>query len=107
MLIQPRQQLLDVWRSTARQSFSDGAWRFGGRDGSNSISDAEQLLCLLGPATEIPLFRVDNPDTTERDVVEALRPLGDEILAPQRLITALIEHIQRYTAEDGTPVFSG
>jgi len=107
MQIQPRQQLLDVWRATARLSYADGAWRFGGRDGANSISDAEQLLCLMGPATEIPIFRLDNPDAANRDVLDALGALGDDIQVPQRLVEALTSYIKQYTLPDGTPSFAG
>ena len=76
MQIQPRQQLLDVWRATARLSYPDSSWHFGGREGANSISDAEQLLCILAPATEIPLFRLDNPDVANRDVLDSLAQRG-------------------------------
>ncbi|MEU4217785.1 SCO2524 family protein [Actinoplanes sp. NPDC026623] len=107
MQIQPRQQLLDVWRTTARLSYVDGSWRFGGRDGTNSISDAEQLLCLMAPAAEIPLFRLDNPDAANRDVLDALDALGDDIQVPQRLLEALTSYIKRYTGPDGTPSFAG
>lgn len=31
-------------------------WVWGGREGSSSISDAEQLLCLLLPVHEIDTF---------------------------------------------------
>jgi len=107
MQIQPRQQLLDIWRRTARVSYHDGTWFPGGRDGSNSISDAEQLLCVMSPATELSLFRLDQPDTAGRDVLDALRPLGDDIQVPQRLLNALTLYIDRYTAPDGTPMFAG
>src|SRR3954453_4408144 len=107
MQIQPRQQLLDVWRAPARLSYADGSWGFGGRDGASSISDAEQLLCLMAPATEIPIFRLDNPDAANRDVLDALGALGDDIQVPQRLMEALTDYIKRYTSPDGTPSFSG
>jgi hypothetical protein len=107
MQIQPRQQLLDVWRSTVRLSYPDGRWHFGGRDGANSISDAEQLLCIMAPATEVPLFRLDDPDAANRDVLDALSVLGDDIQVPQRLISALREYLDRYTAPNGTPLFAG
>ena len=107
MQIQPRQQLLDAWRATARLSYPDSAWRFGGRDGANSISDAEQLLCLMAPATEVPIFRLDKPDAAASDVIAALGVLGDDIQVPQRLIMALTDYLVRYTAPDGTPIFSG
>ncbi|MET8152144.1 SCO2524 family protein [Actinoplanes sp. NPDC049668] len=107
MQIQPRQQLLDIWRTTARLSYIDGSWQFGGRDGANSISDAEQLLVLMAPATELPIFRLDNPDAANRDVLDALGVLGDDIQVPQRLLEALTGYIKRYTAPDGTPSFAG
>ncbi|GID91880.1 SCO2524 family protein [Amorphoplanes digitatis] len=107
MQIQPRQQLLDIWRTTARLSYVDGSWQFGGRDGANSISDAEQLLVLMAPATELPIFRLDNPDAANRDVLDALGVLGDDIQVPQRLLEALTGYIKRYTAPDGTPSFAG
>src|SRR5882724_10307482 len=107
MQIQPRQQLLDIWQATARVSYLDGEWRPGGRDGGNSISDAEQLLCIMAPATEIPLFRLDRPDAVAGDVLEKLHGLGDNRQIPQRLIRALTDYIERYTAPDGTPIFSG
>ena len=107
MQIQPRQQLLDIWRSTARVSYRDGAWQPGGRSGNNSISDAEQLLCIMAPATEIPLFRLDRPDAVAGDVLETLKGLGDNLQIPQRLLHALTDYIERYTAPDGTPLFSG
>jgi len=107
MQLKPRQQILDVWRHTARVSYHDGQWLPGGRDGSNSISDAEQLLCVMAPATELALFRLDQPDSAARDVLDTLRPLGDDIQVPQRLMQALTLYIDRYTAPDGTPRFSG
>lgn len=107
MLIEPRQQLLEVWRSVARLSYLDDTWRFGGRDGANSISDAEQLLCIMTPATEVPLFRLDNPDIANRDVLDALDVLGTHVQVPQRLVTALLAYLDRYTDEDGTPIFAG
>ncbi|HWS39373.1 MAG TPA: hypothetical protein VN408_42345, partial [Actinoplanes sp.] len=107
MQIQPRQQILDIWRATARVSLDDGKWTPRGRNGGNSISDAEQLLCLMSPATEIPLFRLDRPDAVDDDVVDALRVVGDNLQIPQRLLAALSSYVDRYSDADGTPVFSG
>ncbi|MBU2669351.1 hypothetical protein KOI35_38150 [Actinoplanes bogorensis] len=107
MQIQPRQQLLEIWRATARVSYHDSQWVPGGRNGSNSISDAEQLLCIMAPATEIPLFRLDRPDAIANDVLDTLKPIGDNLQIPQRLLKALQAYLDRYTDADGTPVFSG
>jgi hypothetical protein len=106
MRIRPRQQLLDVWRATAQASFRDGKWMAGGRDGSNSISDAEQLLCIMYPMTELPSFQLAIPDETTEDILEALRVLGDGLDIPQLLIRALIEYMERYTDGSGSPIFS-
>ncbi len=107
MKIQPRQQLLQIWRATARASFQDRKWVWGGRYRSNSIGDAEQLLCIMFPATELPEFRLDSPDGTTEDILDALHVLGDSIEIPQLLIKVLTEYMEEYTDEAGAPIFSG
>ncbi len=107
MQIQPRQQILDIWRATARVSLDGDEWFPGGREGGNSISDAEQLLCVMSPATEIPLFHLNRPDSVADDVLEALREVGDNLRIPQRLMQGLARYLERYTDSSGTPVFSG
>lgn len=107
MQIQPREHTLKVWESVAKYSHRDGHWCWGGRKGRNSISDAEQLLCLLYPATEVGDFRLDKPDATTDDVLKVLRPLGGRIEIPKLLIEAIGDYLSTYTADDGTPIFSG
>ncbi|MGN9912496.1 SCO2524 family protein [Phytohabitans sp. LJ34] len=107
MRMQPRQQLLEVWRATARSSLQDGKWTWGGRDRANSISDAEQLLCLMTPATSVESFGIDQPNATDDDVATALRLLGDPVEVPQRLVRVLTDYMERYTDPAGTPIFSG
>lgn len=101
----------------------DGVWHWGGRRGANSIADAEQLLCLLYPATEIPSLSLDRPDDMAEDVLSALfgltrRPSGEaagewllEPSGPQAVLgeamVGLIEsYHDNYTEPDGTPNFS-
>ncbi|MBO4205173.1 SCO2524 family protein [Micromonospora echinofusca] len=107
MRIQPRQQLLEIWAATVRASWRDDRWHWGGRDGSNSISDAEQLLCLLLPATRVPTFKIDNPNESASEMIRVLRPLGNATQIPRVLIRVLTEYFTKYTDESGTPVFSG
>jgi hypothetical protein len=107
MRIRPRQQLLEIWRATAQASFQDRKWTRGGRDRTNSISDAEQLLCIMFPATELASFRLDKPDETAEDILKALRVLGDSIEIPILLIRGLTEYMEQYTDDSGVPVFSG
>ncbi|HEY9390623.1 MAG TPA: SCO2524 family protein [Mycobacteriales bacterium] len=107
MKLQPRQQLLGIWRAIAHTCYQDGGWVWGGRDPSNSISDAEQLLCLMSPATGVRAFRLDRPDETGEDVLGALRNLGDSVEIPRLLIRVLTEYMERYTDESGRPTFSG
>jgi hypothetical protein len=107
MKIQPRQQLLEIWRAASRKSFQNGEWVWGGRHENSSISDAEQLLCFMLPATETLRFRLDRPDETDIDVKATLRTLGDAAAIPRRLIHALSEYMQNYTDKDGAPTFPG
>jgi hypothetical protein len=107
MRTQPRQQLLEIWAATVRASWKDGRWTWGGRDGSNSISDAEQLLCLLLPATKVDAFNFDRPDETADEMIKVLRPLGTATQIPLVLVQILTEYYQRYSDQSGTPIFSG
>lgn len=107
MRIHPRQHILEVWRSVVNASFQDGTWVWGGQDESNSINDAEQLLCLLYPAIEITSLCLDRPDVIASDVLKTLRPLGDSVRIPQLIISALDDYITKYTNEQGEPVFAG
>ncbi|CAL9568718.1 SCO2524 family protein [Streptomyces sp. Tu 3180] len=107
MQIKPRQHLLDVWRAAARQMFDDGKLVWGDTDGLSSVADAERLLCLLYPATEVPAFRLDQPDTTERDVLRALERVGSRLEIPPNLITALTQFMRTYTGPDDSPTFAG
>ncbi|KAA9380743.1 hypothetical protein F5972_06460 [Microbispora cellulosiformans] len=107
MKLQPRQQLLEFWEAAVRASYRDGVWTWGGRDGSNSISDAEQLLCFVYPASELPGFRLDTPDETGDDVLAALAVLGDSVEIPKLLLKVIGQYLRTYTAEDGRPIFSG
>jgi hypothetical protein len=106
MEIQTRRQILEIWRSTVDYSFQDGTWRWGGRNGRNSISDAEQLLTILYPATAVESLKVDSVDQTADDVQDYLRALGNALDIPRRLVGFISEYMRTYTA-DGTPDFSG
>jgi hypothetical protein len=91
-----------------RTSFQDGKWVWGGgQHESNSISDAEQLLCLLYPATELPNLALGLPDAMADDVAKALECLGGASAIPQRLIDVLENYIKRYTDKQGEPIFTG
>src|SRR6478735_6827525 len=107
MQIKPRQHLLDIWQAMARHSFDDGKLVRGDTDGLSSVADAERLLCLLYPATEVPAFRLDQPDTTERDVLRALDRVGSRLEIPPNLIAALTQFMRTHTGTDDSPTFSG
>lgn len=104
--IEPRQQLLETWKATVQSSWREGKWHWGGRDASNSISDAEQLLCILLPATQVPAFALDRPNATPDSMLEALAPLGNEKTIPLNLIRIAAQYFENYS-EDGRPFFSG
>lgn len=107
MRIQPRQQILEVWKAISSYTQRNKEWTWGGRDGRNSISDAEQLLSLLYPATEAVYFRLNDPDSTTEDVLDALAKTGDSIEIPRILINAISDYMDTYTGADGTPIFPG
>ncbi|MGI5219500.1 SCO2524 family protein [Nocardia sp. CA-290969] len=106
MRIRPRQQLLDLWQAVLACSYRDETWIWGGRDGSNSISDAEQLLCLLYPATELGTFAVDQPNDMATDTRLALEPFGEETRIGGVLVGLLEDYLQRYTGPGGEPLFA-
>ncbi|MGV9555063.1 SCO2524 family protein [Streptomyces sp. NPDC003401] len=106
MQIKPRQNLLEVWQAVARHSFDDGAWEWGESGGLSSVADAERLLCLLYPATEITAFRLDDPDTTQRDVERSLRTAGDSSEIPENLVKVLADFMEKHRGEEN-PTFSG
>ncbi|PBC63774.1 hypothetical protein BKI49_11515 [Streptomyces sp. Tue6028] len=107
MRIKPRQHLLDIWRATARNSFDGGEWSWGTWGGLSSVADAERLLCLMYPATEIPGFRLDTPDLTQDDVERALGGAGGRTEIPAILIRAVADFMSAHTGADGRPTFAG
>ncbi|MEU4657242.1 SCO2524 family protein [Streptomyces sp. NPDC023723] len=107
MQIKPRQHLLDVWRAVARYSFDNGKYLSGETGGLSSVADAERLLCLLYPATEVPAFRLDQPDTTDREVLRVLEDVGGRLDIPSNLITALTQYMRTHTGPDDSPTFAG
>jgi hypothetical protein len=106
MEIQTRRHILEIWRSTVEHCYLKGKWRWGGRSGRNSISDAEQLLTILYPATIIESLNIDSVDETADDVLEHLRGLGNAMDIPRQLIKFIAEYMSTYLV-DGTPDFSG
>ncbi|MFB7720528.1 SCO2524 family protein [Nocardia sp. NPDC056100] len=108
MRIRPRQQLLDLWRSHLETSYRDGVWVWGGRDGSNSICDAEQLMCLLYPATELSSFALD-PEriATADDVAAVVSVLGEDLRIGEFLVEVIEQFFDRYTDAEGEPIFAG
>src|SRR5215469_12830727 len=106
MEIQTRRQILEIWRATVDYSYRRGDWGWGGRSGRNSISDAEQLLTILYPATAIESLKVDSIDQTADDVLDYLRSLGNAEDIPRLLIRFISAYMRTYLV-DGTPDFSG
>jgi len=106
MEIKPRQHLLDIWQAIARHSFDGGEWAWGKWGGQSSVADAERLLCLLYPATELPSFRLDDPDTTQTDVQQSLKRAGGRLEIPASLVMAAVEFMRIHT-DDKRPTFAG
>ena len=106
MEIQTRRHILEIWRSTIEYCYRKGQWRWGGRSGRNSISDAEQLLTILYPATTIESLNLDSVDETADDVLDYLHSLGNAMDIPRQLVKFITEYMRDYLV-DGTPDFSG
>jgi hypothetical protein len=103
--IQPRYAILELWRSVARRSYRQGRWYWSDAVEPNSISDAEQLLCVLYPATNRPQLRLEEPNSIPHDVLDVLRAMGDSVQIPRALIGAVEDFLERHTHPDGTPEF--
>jgi hypothetical protein len=104
--IQPRAQILNVWKTLISTCYQDGTWQWGGRDGANSISDAEQLLCLLYPATEINVLALDRPDAMAEDVKDTLQAMGGATRIGEVVVRVLEEYIDNHTDPEGEPEFA-
>ncbi|GAA1992551.1 SCO2524 family protein [Kitasatospora viridis] len=100
MRIKPRQQLLEIWEAVSAQLQQD----YPADAPPNCVSEAERLLCLLYPATEVPALRLDLPDETAEDVLAALRKLGDSVEVPRSLLDLTAEYFER-NSESGAPTF--
>ncbi|MEV0647605.1 SCO2524 family protein [Phytomonospora sp. NPDC050363] len=117
MRIQPRQHLLEIWEAVARSSIREkhadertsreGDWVWHGGDADDSVSDTQQLLCLMFPAAELPAFGLATPDETIEPVVRALSPLGTAVQIPRVLTRVLISFLERHSDSEGDPRFSG
>ncbi len=105
--IEPRRRLLEVWSAVGDFALADRKWRWHGRVAPNSISDAEQLLCVLQPATALPVLRLAEPNETSPDARAALRRFGSESQIPRTIIEVLEDYVTRYTTPDGLPSFAG
>jgi hypothetical protein len=112
--MQPRQQLLDIWRAQVAYSWraaEDGGkrkgWHWGGRNQSDAVGDAQQLLCLLYPAQELPELNYADPDATSDAVLEAFSGLGDAVEIPIRIMRLVKDYMEKHVDDEGVPVYSG
>ncbi|GLY70472.1 hypothetical protein Atai01_70910 [Amycolatopsis taiwanensis] len=96
-----------MWRALTATAYPNRKWEWNGRAEPNSVGDAEQLLCLLYPATELSSLALDRPDAMASDVQNTLKDLGDPIRIPQVVIDVIADYVARYTDEDGEPEFGG
>jgi hypothetical protein len=107
MKLQPRQELLSVWKAISKWCGPAQSFRWEDRGGSNSISDAELLLCLLLPPQKLPDIRYDRPDQTQADVYTTLVGFGGPVEIPQRIVGLLGDFLGRYSdPASGLPTFA-
>ena len=105
MPLRPNHEIEQFWRAVARYSFRDGSFVWGSPATGNAISDAEQLLAILFPATSLHRFRLDVPDETVDEVLEPLRLVGDRFTVPRRLLRAQTDYLTRYRDAEQRPIF--
>jgi predicted nucleic acid-binding Zn-ribbon protein len=99
--------LLDIWAAACAHTMRSGKWTWGDAAGSNSVTDACQLLCFLDPATALPELRLEVPGNVTLEAGVALARFGGAAQTPRVLISALEEYLDRYTRPDGSGDFSG
>jgi hypothetical protein len=109
MILQPRQELLSVWKAISKWCGPVQSFKWDDRGGSNSISDAELLLCLLLPPQKLPDIRYDRPDQTKDDVAGALAGFGGPVEIPQRIVGLIGTYLTKYSDPDAqdAPIFAG
>jgi hypothetical protein len=107
MEIQPRRDILELWRATVNYCYRNEKWTWNGQTERNSVSDAEQLLTILYPATVIGSLAVGAVDQTADDVLEHLHALGNELDIPRQLVEFVTDYMRTYLIDDETPDFSG
>ncbi|MDR7277151.1 SCO2524 family protein [Catenuloplanes atrovinosus] len=107
MRLRPEDEIRAIWRTVTRHCFRDGGFIWGDPRTGDSVNDAEQLLCILAPATELPSMLVDRPDATDPANLAALQLLGAPDEVPIRLARTMHEYLLRWRDERGDPVFSG
>jgi hypothetical protein len=106
MELQTRRQILEIWRAVVDYCYVDGEWSWGGRSGRNSISDAEQLLTIVYPATAVESLKVDSVDQTADDVLDYLHGLGNALDIPRQLVRFIGDYMRTYLVKE-VPDFSG
>ena len=104
--IQPRRRLLEIWTYAAEHTMRDGKWTWGDANGSDSVTDAQQLLCFLVPATGLPELRLEDVNDISVDASTALAPFGGNAQIPRILVGALEQFATRYSRADGSCDFS-
>lgn len=108
MKLQARQSILDMWQAAAEYSYTkENTWNWGGRRTPNCISDAEQLLVFLYPATTISSLSLESIEDEQTDVIRALRRLGGSRAIPQAIIHGTKDYLRRYLDDEGNPTFYG
>ncbi|MFF2395750.1 SCO2524 family protein [Nocardia sp. NPDC058114] len=106
MRIQPRQQILDIWGAMVSTCYRDEKWRWDGIIGADSISDSEQLLCLLYPAAQIETFALDQPESMSEDVRKVLAPFGGPVGIGTTVLGLIEEYLARNTDAGDVPRFA-
>src|SRR5260370_35423347 len=97
-----------MWQAASEYSYTkENTWNRGGRRAQKWISDAEQLLVFLYPATTIRSLSIESIEDEQTDVIRALRRLGGGRAIPQVIMRGTKDYLLRYRDDEGNPTFVG
>ena len=107
--IKPRQHILDIFEAFTKTAIQNGSIQFLPKEDTDSLQDAELMLCILYPATQLQNtgFALARAGKVHKDVLKSLAAWGDQSQIQKDILRAVDYYLRRYTTEDNRPVFTG
>ena len=106
--LKPRQYLLDIFKNIINATIPKGSIEFENLPESDSIQDAELLLCILLPTTKLQSIGLvlANAGYVSSDLLKALEGWGNLTHIQSDILNAIEVYLQRYSdpANDNRPI---